>query len=92
MVCSAASFRPVDVWAIGCTIAFMATGKPLLMGSTVRDQIEEVIMKVGKCTPPPFIISVTIYCYNPLQVDSKITYTGSWPTFAVFEMSYNKRD
>ena len=26
----------------------MATGKPFLMGATVREQIEEVIMKVGK--------------------------------------------
>ena len=67
MVCSASSSRPVDVWALGCTITFMASGKPLLIGSTVRGQIEEVIMKVGKYS------STLYHCHHVLLQPSLVS-------------------
>ena len=39
--------RAVDVWALGCIIAEMFIGKPLLAGSSTVNQIEKIIELTG---------------------------------------------
>ncbi|XP_078138909.1 cyclin-dependent kinase-like 3 [Centroberyx gerrardi] len=45
------SFRPVDVWAIGCTILIMARCGVFLYGDTEIDQLHQIVRKVGPLTP-----------------------------------------
>ncbi|XP_078138907.1 cyclin-dependent kinase-like 3 [Centroberyx gerrardi] len=43
--------KPVDVWAIGCTILIMARCGVFLYGDTEIDQLHQIVRKVGPLTP-----------------------------------------
>jgi len=45
---STAYTKAVDMWAIGCIVAEMFTGKPLLAGSSTIDQLDKILDVCGK--------------------------------------------
>lgn len=38
---------PIDMWATGCIMAELLTGKPLLPGSDTPDQIKKICNAIG---------------------------------------------
>ena len=42
--------KPVDVWAVGCTLVFMTTGNYFLKGERFLEHIKMIITKVGPLT------------------------------------------
>jgi len=45
---STAYTKAVDMWAMGCIVAEMFTGKPLLAGSSTIDQLDKILDVCGK--------------------------------------------
>jgi cyclin-dependent kinase 10 len=52
---------PIDLWAVGCVVAELLGGIPLLDGRTEPDQIHRMVQCLGR---PPTRIYGDNYCYN----------------------------
>jgi len=54
---------PIDMWAVGCIFAEMATGRPLLPGQSEKDQLNKIFQLFGTPTPEswPGIVELPEY-------------------------------
>lgn len=86
---------PVDVWAIGCVFAEMATGRPLWPGRSDIDQLYRIIQTLGGLTQRHQDIFSSNSYFTGLQVpttdsDRVVGLKGSLAKYGPFNPEYFK--
>ncbi len=49
-------FKPVDIWAVGCIAAELASGKPLFAGNSDVDQLHKIMLILVIDKKIPFVL------------------------------------